>query len=457
MPLPAIRDLPYCADSEKLMRALAGFEMPAFLDSGNHRGADAKKDILAAAPIAYLSIENGRLACSENATGLVTDSLESDEILNSIRALRDAFLTLPEGASGDDPDSRYRGAILAYLGYPSLQGRSKFILGDAFVGVYLWTVVVDHALETCRLCFHHSCEPAYIERVTETIDQALAQPLPTTEFHLTSAFESLSSYDSYSAAFSAIAEHIDRGDCYQVNLTQRFKAHSTGDPLAAYLRLRRATQAPFSAYFNWGAGALLSLSPERFIRLLGNEVLTQPVKGTRPRGATPRQDSELARELAASEKDKAENLMIVDLLRNDLGRVCETGSIEANQLFALESYSNVHHMVSSITGILENGYDALDLLAGCYPGGSITGAPKLSAMQIIAQLEQEARRAYCGTAFYLGPEGSFDSSITIRSLLWCADELSCWAGGGIVADSDCGQEYQECFDKVGNIFRALQD
>lgn len=457
MPHPTIRELPYCDDSEILMRALAGFDMPAFLDSGNHVGADSKKDILAAAPIAYLSIEDGSLSCSENARDLVTDSLASNEILNSIRVLRDSFLALPENASPDDHDLRYRGAVLAYLGYPRLEGRSTFVLSDAFVGVYLWTVVVDHALKTCTLRFHHSCAPAYIERISATIDQALAQPQQAMDFRLTSAFESLSSYESYSMAFSSIAEHIDRGDCYQVNLTQRFKAHSTGDPLAAYLSLRRATQAPFSAYFNWGAGALLSLSPERFIRLLGNEVLTQPVKGTRPRGVTEQKDRELAHELAASEKDRAENLMIVDLLRNDLGRVCKTGSIQANQLFALESYSNVHHMVSSITGTLDNGYDALDLLASCYPGGSITGAPKLSAMQIIAQLEQEARRAYCGTAFYLGPEGSFDSSITIRSLLWRADELSCWAGGGIVADSDCRQEYQECFDKVGNIFKALQD
>jgi para-aminobenzoate synthetase component 1 len=148
--------------------------------------------------------------------------------------------------------------------------------------------------------------------------------------------------------------------------------------------------------------------------------------------------------------------MIVDLLRNDLGRICEIGSIKVNQLFTIESFSNVHHMVSDVTGRLLPGKDALDLLSSCYPGGSITGAPKIAAMQIIQSLEHDARRVYCGTVFYLGADGSFDSSITIRSLLWESGVLSCWGGGGIVADSECEQEYQECFDKISNIFSALQ-
>ena len=199
----------------------------------------------------------------------------------------------------------------------------------------------------------------------------------------------------------------------------------------------------------------MSLSPERFISLKQGAVLAQPIKGTRARGESEAEDKRLARELAASEKDRAENLMIVDLLRNDLGRVCETGSIEVNQLFTIESFSNVHHMVSDVSGRLLPGKDALDLLNSCYPGGSITGAPKLAAMEIIQKVEHEARRVYCGTVFYLGADGSFDSSITIRSLLWETDVLSCWAGGAIVADSDCEQEYQECFDKIDNIFNAL--
>jgi len=221
--------------------------------------------------------------------------------------------------------------------------------------------------------------------------------------------------------------------------------------------LRRATKAPFSAYIDWQSGALLSLSPERFVRVQGGSVLTQPIKGTRPRSASLEQDAVLARELAASIKDRAENLMIVDLMRNDLGRVCETGSIDVKQLFSIKSFSNVHHMVSDIVGRLKNDKDAIDLLTSCYPGGSITGAPKLSAMKIIREVERDARRVYCGTVFSLGANGDLDSSITIRSLLWQSEKLHCWAGGGIVADSDCAQEYQECFDKIDNIFNVLHD
>lgn len=457
MPLPVIRELPYCDDSEQLMRALATFEMPAYLDSANHEGQHAARDILAAAPLAYLSIEDGKLSCSENAKPFLPATLDSTEIFNAIRALKDSFLATPKETVATATEPCLDGAILAYLGYPTLEGRASFTIRDAFIGVYLWTVVVDHGGKRCQLHFHPDCEPEYIDYIAESIRQALAQCEPKLEFRLASTFQNQSSYASYAAAFSEIAAHIDRGDCYQVNLTQSFKAQTTGDPLAAYLRLRKATRAPFSAFFNWGTGSLLSLSPERFLRLLGRQVLTQPVKGTRPRGNGSEQDAQLARELELSEKDRAENLMIVDLLRNDLGRVCQPGSIQANQLFAVESYSNVHHMVSNVIGILGDRQDALTLLASCYPGGSITGAPKLSAMHIIGQLEQDPRRVYCGTAFYLGADGSFDSSITIRSLLWQDDELRCWAGGGIVADSVCEQEYQECFDKIGNIFKALQD
>ena len=220
--------------------------------------------------------------------------------------------------------------------------------------------------------------------------------------------------------------------------------------------MRNATQAPFSAYMNWQSGALLSLSPERFLSLRDNTVLTQPIKGTRPRSEDSNTDAQLASALVESEKDRAENLMIVDLLRNDLGRVCKTGSVKANQLFALQSFSNVHHMVSSISGELAQGLGAFELLASCFPGGSITGAPKLRAMEIIEQLEQASRRAYCGSVFYLSANGNMDSSITIRTLLWQQDHILCWAGGGIVADSECDAEYDECFDKINIIIKTLQ-
>mgnify|MGYP003672818746 CR=1 FL=1 len=449
-----IRELPYNADSESIMLALSSFEMPAYLDSANHRGSNARRDILTAAPVAYLSIEDGVLSCSENAKEIVQGSIDSQIFINDIRVLKEHFLPETNDSRSILIEADYYGAIIAHLGYPVLHSKSQLRITDAFVGVYLWTIVVDHELRSCSLRFHPSCAVGYIEMISSRVTAAVAVR-KLIDFQLTSRFEQQSSYEAYENAFNAIKAHIDRGDCYQVNLTQCFKASSQGDPLAAYLTLRKATTAPFSTYINWGNGALLSLSPERFISLSGKTVLTQPVKGTRPRSIDEREDVRLARELAASEKDTAENLMIVDLLRNDLGRVCKTGSIQANQLFTIESYSNVHHMVSDVSGTLKDGKDAADLLSSCYPGGSITGAPKLSAMSIIQQVERDPRRVYCGTVFCWSAQGNFDSNITIRSLLWQPGQISCWAGGGIVADSDCAQEYQECFDKIGNIFSAL--
>ncbi|MEX0963016.1 MAG: aminodeoxychorismate synthase component I [Pseudohongiellaceae bacterium] len=451
-----IRELPYTEDSETLMRALSGFEMPAYLDSAKHKGPNAGRDILAAAPVAYLSIDDGVIRCSQNAESFVDGSLNSSTIFNAIRELRDYFLPVSDQMDESQHGNDYFGAVIGYLGYPSLSGKSEFRLIDAFVGVYAWTLVVDHQRRTCSLRFHADCSVGFIEQVGGRLQTALANNNDVQAFHLETPIENKSSYESYEKAFNKIKSLIEQGDCYQINLTQCFKARCSGEPLAGYLRLREATTAPFSAFMHWGSGALLSLSPERFVSLRGKTVLTQPVKGTRPRGQSAQEDARLAQELAGSEKDTAENLMIVDLLRNDLGRVCETGSIKANQLFTIESFSNVHHMVSAISGTLRQDMDALDLLESCYPGGSITGAPKLSAMNIIRCVEQEPRRVYCGTVFCLGSAGNLDSSITIRSLLWQADELRCWAGGGIVADSDCEQEYQECFDKIGNIFKALE-
>jgi len=441
------------------MRALNELGMPAFLDSAGHGGSNGSLDILTAAPIAYLRVENAVLFCSDNARELIGRSTESDSFLSYIKDLKEEFLPALNVQSTDEQQLEHAGTAIVHLGYPTLIGKAVFSITDAFVGIYLWTIVFDHTKKSCDLRMHPSCSAATIEQTLARIEQSLdrAAAVEPAAFHLESPFVNGTSLGEYQDAFAEIKSRIAKGDCYQVNLTQNFSAQGRGEPLAAYLQLRRVTTAPFSAYISWGSGALLSVSPERFISLKKGAVLTQPVKGTRPRGESEDEDRRLAQELASSEKDKAENLMIVDLLRNDLGRVCETGSIEVNQLFAIKSFSNVHHMVSDVTGRLRADKDALDLLASCYPGGSITGAPKLASMEIIQEVEQALRRVYCGTVFYLGADGGFDSSITIRSLLWESGVLSCWAGGGIVADSVCDREYQECFDKISNIFSVLED
>ncbi len=195
---------------------------------------------------------------------------------------------------------------------------------------------------------------------------------------------------------------------------------------------------------------------DRFLKLGKGKVETRPIKGTRPRGKTPEEDMALAASLLASPKDRAENLMIVDLLRNDIGRSCQPGSVRVPELFALESYPNVHHLVSSVTGELAPGKDALDLLEGSFPGGSITGAPKIRAMQIIDELEPSRRGIYCGSLFYLDVRGEMDSSIAIRTLLVRNGQVSCWGGGGIVADSHWEDEYQETLDKVRVLLETLE-
>jgi para-aminobenzoate synthetase component 1 len=260
---------------------------------------------------------------------------------------------------------------------------------------------------------------------------------------------------SYAAAFDRIKDYIREGDCYQVNLAQRFRAQTSHDAWALYQRIRLVNPAPYGALLEYPFGEVLSSSPEQFLCVQEGRVQTRPIKGTRPRGHDAESDRALRAQLLSSEKDRAENLMIVDLLRNDLGKVCEPGSIAVPGLFEIESFATVHHLVSTVTGRLRAGKDAIDLLAGCFPGGSITGAPKMRAMQIIDELEPVRREVYCGSVIRLGFDGNLDSSIAIRTLLKQGTEVYYWAGGGIVADSQCASEYQESLDKAAAFLRLF--
>jgi para-aminobenzoate synthetase component 1 len=262
--------------------------------------------------------------------------------------------------------------------------------------------------------------------------------------------------DAYTERFERIQQYIRDGDCYQVNLAQRFCVRTDDDAWSVYRRMRADNPAPFGALLEYPFGEVLSSSPERFLRLQGRQAETRPIKGTRARGRTAEEDAALRAGLVHSPKDRAENLMIVDLLRNDLGKVCEPGSIQVPALFEIESYATVHHLVSTVTGTLRPECDAIDLLRGCFPGGSITGAPKRRAMEVIDELETVRREVYCGNVIRLGFDGNLDSNIAIRTALMQRDRLYYWAGGGIVADSDCAAEYQECLDKAAAFFRLLK-
>lgn len=263
---------------------------------------------------------------------------------------------------------------------------------------------------------------------------------------------------TYRQLLANVLAYIAAGDIYQANLTVRYHAARPAQfcTAALYAGLRRLSPAPFGAYVGCGLGtAIIGASPERFLRLdPQGHVETRPIKGTARRGATPDEDALLAAELLASEKNRAENLMIVDLMRNDIGQVCEIGSVLVSALFAVEHFAQAHHLVSAIEGKLRTGLDAIDLLRATFPGGSITGAPKIRAMQIIDELEAGARGAYCGAIAWIGFDGAMDSAITIRSIVATPSLLLAQAGGGIVWDSDADAEYEEMRLKVAPLLEA---
>ena len=260
----------------------------------------------------------------------------------------------------------------------------------------------------------------------------------------------------YEAAVRRAVDYVHAGDVFQVNLSQRLLTPLTGHPFDVFMRLREVNPAPFGAYFDTGDAQIISASPERFLQVTpAGDISTRPIKGTRPRGSTPAEDAANLRDLLTNPKDRAENVMIVDLLRNDLGRVAQTGSVRVPVVCEPESFPFVHHMVSEVTARLAPGRTAFDLLRAALPGGSVTGAPKIRAMQIIAELEPTARGAYCGSLGYVGFDGAVDTNILIRTFTAAGGYLQFPVGGGVVADSDPAREYAETLHKAAGLLRAL--
>jgi len=250
-------------------------------------------------------------------------------------------------------------------------------------------------------------------------------------------------------------EYIKAGDIYQVNLSQRFKTTLDTEPFWLYEILRTINPAPFASFLDFGDVKILSSSPERFLKKSGRFIETCPIKGTRPRGKSPTDDTRLKNELLRSAKDRAENLMIIDLERNDLGRISEYGSVRVAEFMACEKYASVFHLVSTVQGKLRKNIDAIDCMTNCFPGGSITGAPKIRSMEIIEELEPVKRSVYTGAIGYIGFDGNMDTSIAIRTLLAKDGVVYFHAGGGIVYDSDPEQEYQETLDKAKALIEAI--
>jgi para-aminobenzoate synthetase component 1 len=427
-------NLPYRSDAAHYFAALADLPWAVWLDSGGM----GRYDILTAAPKRTLL----RSAGATDPFGCVRDEL--GERLPPIE-------NVP-----------FAGGALGYWGYDLVRKENGVAAGDnsmpaMAIGIYDWALVLDHQQKTARLVSRQrfaetaSLLPQLLNRLSNN------QGRPEDAFRVHGEIACNFTRDSYASAFAKVQAYLQAGDCYQVNLAQCFSAHATGNALAAYLAMRQLSAAPYSAFMSLPGGQILCASPERFLRVYNGSVETKPIKGTRPRDSDIQRDKQLAEELRNHPKDRAENLMIVDLLRNDLGKSCQPGSVRVPKLFEIESYANVHHMVSTVEGTLATGRDALHVLQDCFPGGSVTGAPKHRAMQIIEELEPDPRGIYCGAIGYVGFDGNMDSNIVIRTLVYSGGEIRCWAGGGIVADSQVESEYQETLDKAAAMLKLLRD
>ncbi len=331
---------------------------------------------------------------------------------------------------------------------------------DLHVGFYDWVLAADHSTGQRWLIstgLPHGGSAAARGRWHE-LQACLVQARPPASANGTLAGTRLRSNvgrTTHLAKVHRAKEYIAAGDIYQVNLSHRLEGNWTGPTWPLYERLRAASPVPYGAYLALDGCTVLSASPERFLRFDRRNVETRPIKGTRPRGATASQDQDLARQLAWSEKDRAENLMIVDLLRNDLGKVCQVGTIRVPELFGLEGYASVWHLVSTVRGTVHPGLTAVDLLRACFPGGSVTGCPKIRAMEIIEELEPVRRGVYCGAIGYLSFTGDMDTSITIRTLVVREGRMYLQVGGAIVADSEPAAEYRETLAKGQAVVRAI--
>jgi len=454
IPSPHITELPYPTQVAELFAHIVDRPWAIWLDSGAPASVGGRYDILAADPTHRITHD-----------GQVTRVASRDGVSESEQApLAVLARLLCDGkavAAGCPSEVPFCGGAIGYFGYDLMSaeaGRDPANrVPQMAVGLYDWAVVVDHQDRRCWLAGcgrdpHTRKQWAALRALFSgpCVARPTSQPLAPQGPLQRSLDES-----DYGRVFDRIQAYIHEGDCYQVNFSQRFQAPVEGDSWATYLKQRSANPAPYGAYLNYPFAQILSSSPEQFLSLQGRHVTTRPIKGTRPRAVAAGDDLAVIETLRSSGKDRAENLMIVDLLRNDLGRVCRPGSIEVPALFEVESFATVHHLVSTVTGELADGEDALSLLSACFPGGSITGAPKIRAMQIIRELEPVDRQIYCGSIAWIGYDGRMDSNIAIRTLLVADGLVRYWAGGGIVADSQLHAEYQESLDKAAAFFALL--
>ena len=428
---------PTLVDFAGRLSHLSGF---VYLDSGDREGS-AELEIVTALP---------------SSTHRLADY--SENLGDWMTAIETELSSYQRSGSPDSPTPISTGCVaIGSLDYdaPAAELSRRCQIGSlTTAGIYHWVLMTHRGTRRTQVIFHPDCADSTRAEVMDAVSTPPAHTL--TPFSLTTPFTASISKDQYREAIERIQQYILAGDCYQVNFAQRFDASFEGDPWLAYRSARTHLAGGFSAYMHLTQGhAILSLSPERFLRIEGGVITTQPIKGTAPRHSDPNTDAALAQQLLDSEKDRAENIMITDLLRNDLGQFCEPGTVTVTELCGLHSYGNVHHLVSTVRGTLKDGTTPGQLLLASSPGGSITGAPKKRAVEIISELESHTRGAYCGSVFVLAGNGWMQSSIAIRTLEINDQHLHCWGGGGITASSQWEAEYQETLDKVGPIMEAL--
>jgi para-aminobenzoate synthetase component 1 len=448
-------------DPLQLFAALRALPYSLLFDSADSAHQSNRYAFIAALPVETIEAKNGCITITSAANQQETEGdpfTIVQERLAHYRIAEEKIRELPP----------FQGGAAGFFGYDLGRYLEKIPsraydnpnMPDMAVGIYDQVIAFDlhhdrawiitHAREE----FEASIKQRNLLHVTQR-DQEDIKAFKGVDLPWEMSFDPF----QYAGHVRRIIEYIKDGDIFQANLTQRFDAvlPDNFDPFAHYLHLRSMNPAPFAGFMNFGGGLQLSsASPERFLTVQGRMVETRPIKGTRPRAGDRAMDMLYRNHLENSDKDRAENTMIVDLLRNDLAKVCEATSIEVSSLCEVESFASVHHLVSTIEGKLKEDQSPLDLLRACFPGGSITGAPKIRAMEIIEELEPTRRGPYCGSMAYIGFDGSMDSNILIRTLVFENDRVSFQTGGGIVADSNPDSEYQECFDKAHALFRSFE-
>jgi para-aminobenzoate synthetase component 1 len=455
-----VRELPGSITSFQWYAGLRDFTLPVVLSSGSATHAAGRFDIVCADPVTLLVTHGNKTEVTCTTTG-EQQSSNLDPI-----ALLQQYCPVEDKSGEQSLDLPFTGGAIGYFGYelqhsgfglphkPPLDGAPP----DMLAGIYDWAIVIDHHLHKSTLVMRETSTPRQtriLAAIEQVINGTAGSSSTAAPFALVAPFQSNFTREAYLQRFRRVIDYIRAGDCYQVNLAQCFSAACTGDPFTAFGRLQTRADAPFAAYLEHGDTAVMSFSPERFLKVENRRVTTQPIKGTRPRSNDPARDQANIEDLSSSTKDQAENLMIVDLLRNDIGRVCETGSVKADRMFEIQSFTNVHHLVSTISGRLARAEEVFNLFSACFPGGSITGTPKRRAMEIIDELETMPRSVYCGAIAWFGFNGNMDSNICIRTLVKAGGKVHCWGGGGIVADSEGDAEYQETLDKIGIFINNL--